>query len=128
MTLCVQEEERLIVEEGERVNLTVHGKKKVDQPKNKGKILAQPIIKKESKCFFCKKRGHMKKDWLKFKSWMDKKGTLFAFVGYESNMVSTNRNTWWIDYGSTIHVSNTFQGMENLRRPIGSSISIQEAR
>ena len=40
MTMCVQEEERLIMEEGERVNLTVHGKKIVDQPKNKGKIPA----------------------------------------------------------------------------------------
>jgi len=62
----------------------------------------------------------MKKDCIKFKSWMNKKGTLFAFVCYESNMVSTNHNTWWIDSGSTIHVSNTLQGMENLRRPVGS--------
>ena len=36
MTMCVQEEERLIMEEGERVNLTVHGKKKGDQPKKQG--------------------------------------------------------------------------------------------
>jgi len=36
--MCVQEEERLIMEEGERVNL--NGKKKGDQPKNKGKIPA----------------------------------------------------------------------------------------
>ena len=56
MTMCVQEEERLIMEEGERVNLTVHGKKKGDQPKKKGKIPAQLVIKKESKCFFCKKK------------------------------------------------------------------------
>ena len=120
MTLCVQEEERLIVEEGERVNLTVHGKKKGHQPKNKGKIPAQPVIKKESKCFFCKKKGNMKKDYLKFKSWMDKKGTPFAFVWYESNMVSIIHNTWWIGSSSTIHVSNILQGMENLRRLVGS--------
>ena len=94
MTMCVQEEERLIMKEGERVNLTVYGKKKGDQPKNKDKIPAQPVIKKESKCFFCKKKRHMKKDCLKFKSWMDKKGTPFAFVCYESNMVSINHNTW----------------------------------
>ena len=129
ITMCVLEEERLIMEEGERVNLTVHGKKKGHQPKNKGKIPAQPVIKKESKCFFCKKKGHMKKNCLKFKSWMDKKGTPFAFVCYESNMVSINHNTWWIDSGSTIHVSNTLQGMKNLRRPVEVSItSIQEVR
>jgi len=62
----------------------------------------------------------MKKECLKFKSWMDKKGTSFAFVCYESNMVSINHNTWWVDSGSTIHVSNTLQEMENLRRPVGS--------
>ena len=59
--MCVREEERLIMQEGERVNLTVHGKKKGDQPKNKSKIPAQAIIKKDSKCFFCKKKRHMKK-------------------------------------------------------------------
>ena len=35
-------------------------------------------------------------------------------------MVNVNHNTWWIDSGSTIHVSNTLQGMENLRKPVGS--------
>ena len=35
-------------------------------------------------------------------------------------MVNVNHNTWWIDFGSTIHVSNTLQGMHNLRNPVGS--------
>ena len=43
------------------MNLTLNGKKKGDEAKNKGKISTQPVIKKESKCFFCKKKGHMKK-------------------------------------------------------------------
>nr|KYP61936.1 Retrovirus-related Pol polyprotein from transposon TNT 1-94 [Cajanus cajan] len=108
------------MEEGEQVLLTGSFKKKKNQDNKKGKIPAQPIIKKESKCFFCKKKGHMKKDCLKFKNWLEKKGNLFAFVCYESNMTSTNHNTWWIDSGSTIHVSNTLQGMQNLRKPMGS--------
>ena len=62
----------------------------------------------------------MKKNCSKFKIWLDKKGTQFSFVCYESNMVNVNHNTWWIDYGSTIHVSNTLQGMQNLRKPVGS--------
>ncbi|XP_057483788.1 uncharacterized protein LOC130770362 [Actinidia eriantha] len=74
LTMCVQEEGRLGMEEGEKVNFTIQGKKKRDQAKNKGKIPAQSDIKKESKCFFCKKKGHMKKDCSKFKSWLDKKG------------------------------------------------------
>ena len=35
-------------------------------------------------------------------------------------MVNVNHNTWWIDSGSTIHVSNTLQGMQNLRKLVGS--------
>ncbi|XP_057492409.1 uncharacterized protein LOC130777999 [Actinidia eriantha] len=68
LTMCVQEEERLGMEEGEKVNFTIQGKKKKAQAKNKGKIPAQLDIKKESKCFFSKKKGHMKKDCSKFKS------------------------------------------------------------
>ena len=96
-----------MMEEDEKVNLTTFGKKKKDQAKRKGNIPIHPSIKKESKYFFCKKKGHMKKDYSKFKIWLDKKGNQFSFVYYESNMVNVNHNTWWIDFGSTIYVSNT---------------------
>ena len=115
LTMCVQEEGRLMMEEGENVNFTTFGKKRNDQAKRKGNIPIQRGIKKESKCFFRKKN-----DCLKFKIWLDKKGTQFSFVCYESNMVNVNHNTWWIDYGYTIYVSNTLQGMQNLRKPLGS--------
>ena len=62
----------------------------------------------------------MKKDCSKFRILLDKKGTQFSFVCYEFNMVNVNNNTCWIDSGSTIHVSNTLQGMQNLRKPVGS--------
>ena len=62
----------------------------------------------------------MKKDCPNFKSWLEKKGTLFAFVFYESNMVNVHHNIWWIDSSSTIHVINTLQAMENLRRLVRS--------
>ena len=54
LTMCVQEEGRLMMEEGEKVNLTTFGKKRKDQAKRKGKILVQLGIKKESKCSFYK--------------------------------------------------------------------------
>ena len=120
LTICVQEEGRLMMEEGKKVNLTTFRKKRKNQAKRKGKIPVQPGIKKESKCFFYKKKGHIKKDYSKFKIWLDKKGTQFSFVYFESNMVNVNHNTWWIDYDSTIHVSNTLQGMQNLRKPVRS--------
>ena len=105
---------------GQKVNLTTFGKKRKDRAKRKGKISIQPDTNKELKCFFYKKKGHMKKDCSKLKIRLDKKGTQFYFVSYESNMVNVNYNIWWIDYDSTIHVSNTLQGMQNLRKPVGS--------
>lgn len=75
LTMCVQEEGRLAMEEGEKVNLTVPGKKKNQaKQKGKGEIPPQSDIKKELKCFFCKKKGHVKKNCSKFKNWLDKKG------------------------------------------------------
>ncbi|XP_042401490.1 uncharacterized protein LOC121991566 [Zingiber officinale] len=67
MTMCVQEEGRLAMEEGEKVNLTTPGKKKIFEAKDKGKIPAKRDIQKSSKCFFCKKKGHLRKDCTKFK-------------------------------------------------------------
>src|SRR3954462_9472285 len=69
---------------------------------------------------FVKKEGHMKKDCVKYKAWSQKKGIYYtSFVCYESNMAICH-NTWWIDSGSTIHVSNTLQGFLNHRKPVGS--------
>ncbi|RYE20620.1 MAG: hypothetical protein EOP45_10745 [Sphingobacteriaceae bacterium] len=62
----------------------------------------------------------MKKECSKFKNWLDKKGIQLSFVCYESNLTDVGHNTWWIDSGSTIHVSNTLQGMQNLRKLVGS--------
>ena len=70
--------------------------------------------------FFCKKKGHKKKDCAIFHKWLEKKGNPISYVCYESNMVHVNHNTWWIDYGSTIHISNSLQGLQNLRKPVGS--------
>ena len=35
-------------------------------------------------------------------------------------MASVNINTWWIDSGSTIHIANILQGMQNQRKLVGS--------
>ncbi|KAK9088894.1 hypothetical protein Scep_027976 [Stephania cephalantha] len=77
-TMCVQEEGRL--DYGARREwcvLTVDKKKKDKRANWKGKDKMQPqggIMKKESKCFFHKKKGHMKKDCIKFQQWLQKKG------------------------------------------------------
>ena len=104
MTMCVQEEERLVMELGDSAMLaTTFGKNKRNDTsqtynsksnqKRKGRIPPQDDIKKENKCFFCKRKGHVKKDCHKFKKWLEKKGNLSSFVCYESNMVNVNINT-----------------------------------
>jgi hypothetical protein len=67
MTMCVQEEERPVMDLGESAMLTTHGKGKSQaNKKGKGKVPPQADIKKNSKCFFYKKKGHMKKECAKF--------------------------------------------------------------
>ncbi|KAK4400091.1 Retrovirus-related Pol polyprotein from transposon TNT 1-94 [Sesamum angolense] len=70
------------------------------------------------------KIGHKKKDCLKYKKWLEKKGNFVSCVCYESNFVKVPDNTWWIDSGSTIHVANTMQGFLSLRKPMGSEQNI----
>jgi hypothetical protein len=69
MTMCVQEEERLVMELGESAMLAMHGKGKSQaNKKGKGKVPPQADIKKNSKCFFCKKKGHMKRNVPNFRN------------------------------------------------------------
>ena len=53
MTMCVQEEERLVVELGGSAMLETHRKgKSQSNKKGKGKVPPQANINKDSKCFF----------------------------------------------------------------------------
>ncbi|KMT01807.1 hypothetical protein BVRB_9g210890 [Beta vulgaris subsp. vulgaris] len=94
MTMCVQEEGRLVMKEGEKVNLTTFAKKKKDHTKDKekGQISANQVIKKESSCCFCKKKGHMKKDCVKFKAWLKKKD-MKKFLTVINMLLSKIKNT-----------------------------------
>ena len=84
------------MEQREKVFFTILGNQRKNKPKNKGKGKVQPKIniKKESTCFFHKKKGHMKKDFMKHKVWLEKKGISFSFVCYESNFINVNHKTW----------------------------------
>ena len=63
--MCVQEEGRLQMETGE--SATTQGKK-TNQTNNrsKGKEPLETNIKKEAKCRFCRKKGHVRQDCVKF--------------------------------------------------------------
>ena len=74
-------------------------------------------------CYFCGKKGHVKKDCIKRKAWFEKRGINISFVCYESNLVEVPSNTWWIDFGATTHVTNLMQGFLTTRKPKESESS-----
>ena len=120
MIMCVQKEERPIMKVAEGAyTVTKERTNPKLRKKRKGKIPPQEEIKKESKCFFCKKKGHKKNDCPKFKKQLEKKGNSISFIYYESDMV-VNHDTWQVDYNSIIHVTNTLQGLQNLKKPLRS--------
>ena len=75
LSMCVQEEEKLLMEEDKRVNLTTFEKNKRNQVNQKEIFLL------------------IKTGCPKIKNWLEKKGTSFAFVYYESYIVNVNHNT-----------------------------------
>src|SRR3954464_4679819 len=106
ISYCAEEEERLKQEKHEIAQLVT-----ASAPKDKGKSKAEdkaakvPEIKKQKggvSCFFCKHSGHMKKDCMKYKAWLAKKGTYIFLVCSEANLASASKDTWWMDFGATI--------------------------
>jgi hypothetical protein len=58
----------------------------------------------------------MKKNYINYHAWCAKKYN-FSFVCEEINSVSVLIDTWWIDSGSTTHISVSMQGCRNYRKP-----------
>lgn len=145
IAMCVQEEERLKVEKPDVAHLTTtHHKNKrfhkggkgfrnkekgVNTNKNKsgssnvGSANANKAGSSGSntnagpKCHFCKTHGHIQKDCAKFREWLEKKGISYNYVMYESFLTDVPSNTWWVDTGSMIHITNSLQGF-HLRRTL----------
>jgi hypothetical protein len=64
------------------------------------------LIKKGPKCLHYKKHGH-RRECNKFNAWFIKKGNDFIFFIDESFFTDLSSNTWWIDFGATVHVTNS---------------------
>ncbi|KAK8936095.1 hypothetical protein KSP39_PZI012974 [Platanthera zijinensis] len=130
ITRCVAEEEKLKKEKTNTALLVVKTpfkkKKKFKAPfkAQDGQTSGSKDAgaKKPLSCFFCKKKGHVKNECLKFKAWMEKrgfapKGNPLALVLCESNLIEAPSSSWWLDSGATNHVAYTLQGFIKRRRP-----------
>jgi hypothetical protein len=53
----------------------------------------------------------MKKASAKYATWRMKKGKYHSFVCSEVNLTFVTRDTWWVDFGATTHISVSMQGL-----------------
>ena len=126
IAMCVQEEERLKIEKPDVAHITTTntGKRKgsfhtgessktLKRNANATSSLTAP--KGTPRCKFCHKKGHGQRDCPKFKDWLAKKGD-YLFMIYESFNIDVPSNTWWVDSGSMVHVTNSLQGFHTIRR------------
>jgi hypothetical protein len=81
------------------------GKKPYDPPKEASKEDATNE-KKGPKCTHRKKYGHIRRECDEFNAWLTKKGNDFISFIDESFFIDFSSNTWWIDSGATMHVTN----------------------
>ena len=75
--------------------------------------------KEENKmqCHFCHKKGYKRRYYFGFKSWLEKKGKTQCLVSYKSYLVNVPPNSWWIDIGASIHITNSLYGYLTSKRP-----------
>ncbi|XP_025983818.1 uncharacterized protein [Glycine max] len=111
---CVQEEKRLQRDRFESAHLSSTSQNK-KRKKTKGVVEGSFQQKKPKKderftCYFCKKSGQMKKKCPKYATWRVKKGKSLALVCSEVNLAFVPKDTWWVDFGATTHLSVTMSG------------------
>ena len=84
---------------------------------HKSKAVSHKKTSNERLCKFCKSPKHEQKDCHGFKEWLKNKGTITDYVSFidESFLVNFSPNTWWIDSGATVHISNSLQVFSSIR-------------
>ena len=112
---CVQEEERIQRDKTESAHLasTSQNNKRKRAKDTADEVPQQRKLNRKNEeflCYFCKKRGHLKRDCPKYAAWRVKKGKLLTLVCSEVNLASVPKDTWWVDSGATTHISMSMQG------------------
>jgi len=126
ISYCVQEDERQKQDKTESAYFAstskAKGKRKIseDPKKEAAKGPKQKKQSQESKCFFCNKIGHVKKQCVKYHAWRANKGMFLTLVCSEVNLALVPSNTWWLDSDATTNISVSMKGCLNYRKPIDS--------
>ena len=118
----MQEEERLKQEKIESAHLAGISKdkrKKRKKDKEAAEVPYPKIQHKEKNVdggLFCGSARHKKKQCTNYHAWRAKKGTLLNLVCSEVNLTSIPKHTWWVESGSTTHISVSMQGYLSYRK------------
>jgi hypothetical protein len=132
ISYCVEEEERQKIAKMKDVAKFVNfgkGKNQVESGCSKGSKKKFKSIKSSNKntqknsqksknglvCNFYKSPKDMQKECAGFKEWLQKKGNdVVSFID-ESFLAKFSPDTWWIDSGATVHISNSLQVFRSMR-------------
>ena len=94
------------------------------QPKGKDKKKKKARDPKKLKCFFCGKKGHIKKNCRDFLAKGGKEGMRDLLV-VETCLVEESNDLWVIDSGATNHVCVSLQGFKETRSLSDESLSLR---
>ncbi|KAK2969137.1 hypothetical protein RJ640_013086 [Escallonia rubra] len=136
ISMCVQEEESLKSEQPDSAHVAITGPSK-GKGKGKGKKFGKGSVQGNKsasvtktdkassfgtkgssgpRCHFCKDKGHMRKECHKFREWLEKKSNLSIYFCYESYTIYAPLNTWWVDTGPTVHITNSLHGFLSMKK------------
>jgi len=143
ISYCVEEEERLKTEKMKDVvnmvgNLSISGTPKNQHESGSSKQGQRKYKKTGNKnfgpknnnnkfkrhqtkggkmlCSFCDSPKHLQKAYPGFKEWLKEQGKcdVVSFID-ELFLADFSPNTWWIDSGATVHISNSLQVFRTIR-------------
>jgi hypothetical protein len=98
-----------------------YDKRPNDHPKKEApKVEGASEKKKGPRCLHYKDWGHIRSDCANFKVWLAKKDNndVISFID-KSFFTYYSLNTWWVDSGATMHVTNSSYGFLGVRTTRG---------